>query len=236
MPRLYTYILPYDTGFAPNPFHGFCTLATCKPIIRRKAKIEDWIAGTGSKQKGQDGHLVFAMRVDEIPSFDEYWSDRRFQGKKPSRVGSLEQKSGDNIYHRDPDKKSWIQEPGFHSLADGCPDMNHVKRDTRYPRVLISKSFVYYGHNAIEIPYVYRDWEGSDVCASSQGYRCNFAEDLRDDFVNWLASQVHIGIAGEPTDRQTCSPGKLCGSGSGLVGGHHNAGSSTCTPSARRGP
>ncbi len=27
-----------DYGFAPNPFHGICTLATCKPVIRRVAR------------------------------------------------------------------------------------------------------------------------------------------------------------------------------------------------------
>jgi hypothetical protein len=29
--RLYTYIIRFDTGFAPNPFYGFCALACCKP-------------------------------------------------------------------------------------------------------------------------------------------------------------------------------------------------------------
>ena len=28
---LYSYIVKHDNGFAPNPFHGFCTLACCKP-------------------------------------------------------------------------------------------------------------------------------------------------------------------------------------------------------------
>lgn len=32
--KAFCYVIPYDTGFAPNPFHGLCTLATCKPQIR----------------------------------------------------------------------------------------------------------------------------------------------------------------------------------------------------------
>ena len=28
--RIYAYVVTHDNGFAPNPFHGFCTLATCK--------------------------------------------------------------------------------------------------------------------------------------------------------------------------------------------------------------
>ena len=37
---------PRDYGFAPNPYFGYCTLATCKPVIRRCAGVGDWIAWT----------------------------------------------------------------------------------------------------------------------------------------------------------------------------------------------
>ena len=63
--RLYSYIVARDYGFAPNPFYGVCTLATCKPAIRGKAEIGDWVIGTGSKVDQRDGHLVFVMRVTE---------------------------------------------------------------------------------------------------------------------------------------------------------------------------
>ena len=66
MPRLYSYIIARDYGFAPNPFYGFCTLATCKPNIRKSASVGDWVIGTGTKKKNRDGHLVFAMRVTEV--------------------------------------------------------------------------------------------------------------------------------------------------------------------------
>ena len=200
VPRLYTYIVRHDIGFAPNPFYGVCTLATCKPGIRDKARIGDWVAGVGSKVKGQQGRLVFAVRVEEALSYGEYWSDPRFQQKKPNRVGSLKQRYGDNIYHRSPDGRSWIQEDGRHSLDDGSPNIRHVERDTSAPRVLLSETFVYYGHNAIKIPDAFRDWHGHDICPSGPGYRCNFPEEMRESFTAWLADQVHLGIAGEPLD------------------------------------
>lgn len=31
----YEYVMTNDSGFAPNPFHGACTLACCKPKIRK---------------------------------------------------------------------------------------------------------------------------------------------------------------------------------------------------------
>ena len=32
---VYEYVMTSDSGFAPNPFHGTCTLACCKPKIRK---------------------------------------------------------------------------------------------------------------------------------------------------------------------------------------------------------
>ena len=40
---LYSYVITRDYGFAPNPFGGICTLATCKPGIRNHATVGDWV-------------------------------------------------------------------------------------------------------------------------------------------------------------------------------------------------
>ena len=81
--KLYSYVVARDFGFAPNPFFGICTLATCKARIRCTAKVGDWIVGTGSTDFELEGRLVYAMRVSEIASYDEYWDDPRFQMKRP---------------------------------------------------------------------------------------------------------------------------------------------------------
>lgn len=59
--RLFSYVVRFDSGFAPNPFYGYCTLATCKPPIRRTALVGDWIIGTGSasQEVKLGGHLVY---------------------------------------------------------------------------------------------------------------------------------------------------------------------------------
>ena len=67
--KLYSYVVARDFGFAPNPFYGFCTLGTCKPKIRRSAKVGDWIVGTGSKTRRRARHIVFVMRVTEVKPF-----------------------------------------------------------------------------------------------------------------------------------------------------------------------
>ena len=199
--KLYTYILREDSGFAPNPFHGFCTLATCKPGIRNKANIDDWIVGFSSKTKYRDRRLVYAMRVLDVLDFDEYWTDDRFECKKPKPNGSRNRQCGDNMYHRHPDDGSWIQEPGWHNEHD-------KEYDTRYPNAIISNHFVYYGNKAVKIPQEFRDWNGIDVCPYGRGHRCNFPDDLRDEFIRWLDLQIDNGVHGEPLEWPChgCSP------------------------------
>lgn len=100
MAKIYSYVVRYDSGFAPNPFYGYCTLATCKPDIRCSAAIDDWIVGSASNEPTirRGGHLVYAMRVTETLTFDDYATDSRFAAKKPIRTGSRKQSCGDSIY------------------------------------------------------------------------------------------------------------------------------------------
>ena len=74
MIRLFAYKQTYDTGFAPNPFHGVCTLATCKRYIRKHKQVGDWIAGFTSNglngdKVGQE-RLIFLMQVEEEVPFE----------------------------------------------------------------------------------------------------------------------------------------------------------------------
>jgi|SRR6516225_285698 hypothetical protein len=83
---IFSYVIEHDLGFAPNPFHGVCTLACCKPRIRKKAQLRDYVLGLGAVKPKLQGHITFWMRVGEILRFDEYWSDTRFRRKKRIRV------------------------------------------------------------------------------------------------------------------------------------------------------
>ncbi len=77
----FAYKITRDYGFAPNPFFGYCTLACCKPHIRARANVGDWIIGTGAIENNLLYHLIFLMRVTEKMTFEEYWSDERFKRK-----------------------------------------------------------------------------------------------------------------------------------------------------------
>lgn len=197
--RLFTYIVARDYGFAPNPFGGCCTLATCKPVIRRVAAVGDWVIGTGAKERyGLTGHLIYAMRVDETMDFTSYWNDPRFLQKRPVLNGSLKQLYGDNIYHRGA-HGGWIQADSHHSLDRGRPNPENIERDTRVDRVLISCKFVYFGSAAPEVPKKFRPFRPAmkDLCCPRQGHR-TLPHELATAFVSWLEEQQLWGLKGMP--------------------------------------
>lgn len=80
MPKLFSYVVDHDYGFAPCPYGGFCTLAKCKYGSRKRniiemAKAGDWIAGTGGRdlrKSAGHGKLIYVMQVDEIVPLDQY--------------------------------------------------------------------------------------------------------------------------------------------------------------------
>jgi len=152
MDRVYFYVVDRDFGFAPNPFHGYCTLATCKPDIRKGAVVGDWVIGMGGSRLEATGRCIFAMRVTSKTNFDEYWSNRAYLDKKPVRNGSRKMMVGDNIYHHDPKSKEWRQADSHHSNADGSINFDNLKIDTKTDQVLISEHFFYFGREAPVVP------------------------------------------------------------------------------------
>lgn len=158
-----------DWGFAPNPFFGFCTVACCKPTIRRVAEVGDIIVGTGTKSKGLSGRLVFVMRVTEKMDFQSYWADPRFFRKRPTMTKGRMVGYGDNIYQPD-EGGNWTQIPSHHSLANGAENLYNKNKDTSSNHVLISDQYVYWGGDGPSVPNYLRDFEGVDLCAPTQGH------------------------------------------------------------------
>lgn len=194
----FRYKLEHDYGFAPNPFHGTLSLATCKGQIRKNKHLQigDWIIGLGSVAMGNLNHLIFAMQLEEKITFDDYWNDLRFQCKKPNINGSLLQLYGDNVYHTDAQTAKIIQEDCAHSKEDGKVNMQHYNRDVDGKFVLLSKNFYYFGDNAPLIPpeysYIYN-------VARSVKYLDLMGDDIRiQEFINWIGEKYEIGIHGDP--------------------------------------
>jgi hypothetical protein len=185
--KLFSYVIRYDTGFAPNPYGRYCTLATCKPQIRRHARPGDWVLGVGSKNNVGNGKLVYAMQVSEVLPIEQYNADPRFQYKTPAPEGKPIQRYGDNIYYKDKSGK-WRQRFSRHTLEDMEHDLGGVN-------VLVARRFFYFGDNAVSIPARY----GALVCRG-RGHRCNFPEEVVEHFVAWLSEKFPPGRHGEPSN------------------------------------
>ena len=194
---LFSYVVARDYGFAPNPFSGFCTLATCKPEIRRLAGVGDWVAGTGSATHGRKGNLVYAMKVAEAMSFDSYWADPRLQRKKPDLRASRKLAFGDNIYHRE--KDFWSQLDSHHSFSNGRPNPGNIRNDTQTDRVLIATQYAYWGGSGPQIPESLRNYNGHDLCIG-RGYKRHFPAGMEGHFLAWFLSLEAQGCLGRPIE------------------------------------
>jgi hypothetical protein len=152
MARLFSYTIPVDDGAAPNPFHGICTLAICKPTIRRVARKGDWIAGLGSKDAPSgdlSGKLVYAMLVHETISLEEY--DRRAGAEWPHRIPNFttsnsDDRLGDCIYKFTAGKPPY-QRFGVHGALNKEADLGGAN-------ALVAKEFYYFSAKAVPLPEV----------------------------------------------------------------------------------
>ena len=204
-PNVFVYTIKYDLGFAPNPFHGVCSLATCKPSIRKAAEVGDIVLGKGKAPNGD--RAVFVMEVDEIVTYDEYWHHPEFECKKPRCNGNPTYACGDNIYHRASDG-SWVQACSYHD----CDDVEHDTGQT--DRVLLSQNFTYFGAEGPNLPELHD-------ATLKQGIRnmwYRFTDRDRRELESWIGSLNGQGRMGMPADFREQGVHNGCGSNGSRCG------------------
>jgi hypothetical protein len=202
--RLFSYKLTHDTGFAPNPFWGVLTLATCKPGIRGAKRKEDWIAGftsrtlTRNRDKVGEERLIFLMQITDVIDQYEYFNhpDPVFQAKIPdcARCPRTEfvYHAGDNIYRpltnhpQTPGDFEQVKNPN-HNEADKMKDLSG-----RW--VLVSSKFYYFGGNPREAPPEVRP-----IIPGGQARYGFLTHDvLARAFVEWVQRSFCAGVADAP--------------------------------------
>lgn len=153
--KLYSYVLRFDDGAAPNPFWGTCTLTICKPDIRRKANVGDWVIGTGSKNSRlKDGNtydlsdcVVYAMKVTKkllLADYDKYCK-QHLQNKIPKWFSrDFRLRMGDCIYDYSIDSTP--------ILRKSIHNQDNMSRDLRGQFSLLSKQFYYFGDEPRPLP------------------------------------------------------------------------------------
>jgi Nucleotide modification associated domain 2 len=195
MSDVYTYVMQHDTGLAPNPFWGTCTLAVCAPNHQgSRANRGDWIAGVSDKRRGHK--LIYVMEIDCRVHMNDYFHDERFAAKKPVLDGTAQQRCGDNFYSMDATGR-WTQHPNRYHKDPAC-----LAQDTRHPWVFVARCFWYLGREAIDMPAVFLPMFGG------RGARVKHPPELVSSFKAWVHATLTEGMNALPRDleRDACNP------------------------------
>lgn len=183
MSKIYTYCLRYDSGAAPNPFGGICTLAICKPAIRKNAEIGDWIVGTGSKNSpigDISNKVVYVMKVTRKMKMEEYddFTRKELSVKIPNHQSAdLFRQCGDSIYD-------------FSTIPSKIRQSVHSEKnrdnDLSGQYVLLSDHFFYFGSDVKfkdDLPLKLQA-----IIKDGPGYRSRANSNYVAEFLTWIES------------------------------------------------
>jgi hypothetical protein len=198
-PRIFRYVVRYDAGSAPRPFGGYCTLAVCKPAIRRVAKKGDWVIGFRSRSPGE---VVYVMQVAEVIPLGQYWRDRRFRDRRPG-ASSVP----DNFCRP-------LAAGGLEQVANEIHGPDGAARDVRGVNALIGTRFWYFGQHSppisTDLVHLVHSAIGHAV---DKGRRPDDIEQLE----HWL-SAWSCGLHGTPIDASPILESQLAGlTGAGVM-------------------
>lgn len=202
--RLFTYKVMFDAGTAPNPFGEVCTLAICKPAIRRVAEPGDLVVGFAP---GNEGRIVYCMQVTDKRTWKSYIDlctgdlDQDAQpeyARLSHKVPHSELDQGDCIW-RSADAYEKVR-PSY----SGHADQDYFQLDVENGKnVLLSTKFWYFGSGeraSIRLPDDLRR------LVPGRGHRSNGNHDLRDHFVRFFNAALRehsisrYGVHGVPKD------------------------------------
>ena len=127
---IYIYKMVVDNGGAPCVTAKLLTLAICKPMIRKSAKIGSLIFGFGGKGKNYDERLIYIACVTQKLKKGQYYQEREYAKRR------------DCIYRRENGVAVRKKAARYHS------DSDHRKKDVglhfENAFVLLSDDFRYF--------------------------------------------------------------------------------------------
>jgi hypothetical protein len=170
--KIYVYIVPVDDGAAPNPYGGVCTLAICKPNLRKIAKQGDWIIGLNSEFK-----LIYTMKITTVITMKEYdsYTKENLAIKIPNKTSkNIEEQMGDSVYDFSNDEIKL--RPSVHSCCT-------KEMDLAGKNVLLSSYFYYFGNKAKELPTEFENIVNLDMDF------IELTQELKISFLTWLENQ-----------------------------------------------
>lgn len=205
MERIYFYKLMVDAGAAPCVQRGVLSLAICKPMIRRGAKVDDLIFGFTASSRDPRNRLIYAARITEKPPKGEYYKADKYISRD------------DCIYRYQLGRYVRRKDAKFHNnLGDLTHDLGEPPD---YPRaaVLLSTDFRYFGRNGTDEYKSKYELIRKAVESLGRGQRVNLAPELKEQFLamkKWLWGKNKSKVLGRPTDApsgSSCHRSRSCG-------------------------
>lgn len=196
--RLFTYKVKTDRGSAPNPYFGVCTLAICKPRIRKHAKPGDLVVGFGCRSRadpGEEFRVVYAMQVEDVLPWRTYIDRCRtvLRGKIPDR-SSPERYVGDCIYV--------LKDGAIAHEPLQCGSGHNAESFSRDvesgENVLVARRYWYFGGGDVERLVVSGQLRA--LSPFGMGHQVEKNKSLIGDFLKWFNDEV---------SRRALSPGVL---------------------------
>ena len=197
--RLFTYRITHDTGFAPNPFHGFLTLATCMPDIRLTKKTGDWIAGFASVALRNNANkgvsintdaLIYLGNISKVITIAEYYQDVRYKNKIPvcKNTDDLIACAGDNIYKP-------LGDHTYKQISNPHHDEDNYDHDVDGKNVLIMDEYFYMGREARLIP---RNINISIPIGRTRYGNKTLSVNEINKLINWVKKEFNPGVNAMP--------------------------------------
>lgn len=192
MPKFYVYKMTADNGGAPCVRNGLLSLAICKPVIRRIAKVNDVIFGFGAMHYGE--RLIYiAVITDKLPP-GIYYRATRYRSRP------------DCIYQWRRGSARWVRGKLYHE--DGAQLASDVGHHFEKAHVLLSRDFRYFGGAHLtshaEYPHL-REF----ISTITRGHRVNFPSAVAQELRNLKTSvwrRWRKKSLGSPTDADFSKP------------------------------
>src|SRR5712692_4293227 len=165
MDRIYYYIHSVDTGRAPSVDGGLLTLAICKPEIRRKAEVGDWIIGFAPKALGWK--LSYLAKVTAKLKGSQYYGSQEYKERS------------DNIYEISPVGGFSLRDNHVHDDGNIASDVGTSEDGWKNAWVLVSKKSWYFGANAIDLSSDEFRELFAKLQGLTQGHRVKHTPELR---------------------------------------------------------
>ena len=198
-------MITVNSGLAPNPFFGVCSLGLCTPNHMNANLCEgDYLIGLSShelmrKHLWNDTRIIYAMTISKVLGLDEYY--KKYPEKRGNHSGNILEKYGDAIYRED--SRGILMH-----IPESQQHIGIESQDIKGNRVFIGEIFWHFGCNSIPLPD--EKWT-QPLKESFRGIRYIFdsddnhgrawADEDLESFKTWLHKYPN-GILGMPADME----------------------------------